>query len=55
MDTKNVPADDDFEDEIERAVEDKREGVLAADATGMVQSEETHVVELVDGEDIPPT
>jgi hypothetical protein len=54
MDTKNVPADDDFEDEVERAVDDKREGVLAADITGMVQSEESRVVELLDGEQAPP-
>lgn len=55
MDTKNVPADDDFEDEIERAVDDKREGVLAADVTGMVQSEGSRVVvELVDEEAHPP-
>ena len=54
MDTKNVPADDDFEDEVERAVDDKREGVLAADITGMVQSEESCVVELLDGEQAPP-
>jgi hypothetical protein len=54
MDTKNVPANDDFEDEIERAVDDKREGVLAADVTGMVQSEGSRVVELLDGEELPP-
>jgi hypothetical protein len=54
MDTKNVPANDDFEDEIERAVDDQREGVLAADVTGMVQSEATRVVELLDGEELPP-
>jgi len=54
MDTKNVPANDDFEDEIERAVDDKREGVLAADVTGMVQSEGSRVVELLDEEEIPP-
>jgi hypothetical protein len=54
MDIKNVPPADDFEDEVERAVDDKREGVLAADVTGMVQSEETRVVELLDGDAIPP-
>jgi len=54
MDTKSVHADDDFEDDIERAVDDKREGVLAADVTGMVQSEGSRVVELLDGEKIPP-
>jgi hypothetical protein len=48
-DANNVPADDDFEDEIERAVDDKREGVLAADVTGMVQSEGTRVVDDVCG------
>jgi hypothetical protein len=54
MDMKKVAAGDDFEDDIERAVDDKREGVLAADVTGMVQSEETRVVELLDGDEIPP-
>jgi hypothetical protein len=56
MDTKNVPADDDFEDEVERAVDDKREGVLAADVTGMVQNEGSNlIVDLLDGEKTPPT
>jgi hypothetical protein len=42
-------------DEIEEAIEDKREGVLAADATGMLRNEEfITVTELREGEVTPP-
>jgi hypothetical protein len=54
MATENDRPNDDFEDEIERAVDDKREDVLAADVTGMVQSETTRLVELLDGDKLPP-
>jgi hypothetical protein len=54
---KNEPHSriDELEDEIEQAVDDKRAGVLAADATGMVGNEEsTRIVELREGEVTPP-
>jgi hypothetical protein len=43
------------EAEIEQAIEDKRDGILAADATGMVGNEEViRIVELREGELTPP-
>jgi hypothetical protein len=48
------PAADEFEDDIERAVEDKREAILAADATGMVRSEETILVAETRASDVEP-
>lgn len=39
MKRESRPASDDFEDDVEQAMEDKRENVLAADATGLVRSE----------------
>jgi hypothetical protein len=55
MDTNQTPASDDFEAEVQQAVDDKREAVLAADATGMVGNEEfIHLVELREGELTPP-
>ena len=44
MERERKPAPDDFEDDVEQAMEDKLEGVLAADATGLVNSEITPVV-----------
>ena len=46
MEREKQPAADDFEDDVERAMEDKLEGVLAADATGLVSSEIPLVTEL---------
>lgn len=46
MEREKQSAADDFEDDVERAIEDKREAVLAADVTGIVQSEITPVPEL---------
>jgi hypothetical protein len=54
MDNNNRPADDDFEDEIEEAIDGQRDGVLAADATGMVRNEVIRVAELREGELTPP-
>jgi hypothetical protein len=46
---------DALEDEIEQAIEDKHDGILAADATGMVGNEESiRLVELREGEVTPP-
>jgi hypothetical protein len=46
---------DQFEDKIEQAIDDKRDGVIAADVTGMVANEELiHVVELDEGGLTPP-
>jgi hypothetical protein len=39
MERENRPAADDFENDVEQAMEDKLKGVLAADATGLVNSE----------------
>ena len=39
MERKEQPATDDFEDDVEQAMEDKLDGVLAADTTGLVNSE----------------
>ena len=53
MENEDRPAGD-IQDDIERAIEDVREGVLAADATGMLGSEEAiHVVDLPEGEEAP--
>ena len=42
-------------DEVEDAIDDKRAGVLAADATGMLRNEELiTVAELREGEQLPP-
>jgi hypothetical protein len=42
-------------DEVEVAIDDKREGILAADATGMLRNEEfITVTELHEGEVTPP-
>jgi hypothetical protein len=55
MDTEQRPAAGTFEDEVEQAIDDSRDGVLAADATGMVGNEELiRVVELHEGELTPP-
>jgi hypothetical protein len=54
MNDDRTPAPDDFEDEIERDIEDKRDGVIAADATGMISSEsQTVLAELREGESPP--
>jgi hypothetical protein len=39
MEREHPSASDDFEDDVEQAMDDKLEGVLAADATGLVRSE----------------
>jgi len=39
MEREKQPAADDFEDDVEQAMEDKLEGVLAADTTGLVSAE----------------
>ena len=45
---------DEAEDDIERAIDGKREDILAADITGMVGGREgTRVVDLATGEDVP--
>jgi hypothetical protein len=55
MDKEERPTVNEVEAEIEQAVDDKRDGVLAADATGMVGNEELiRVVELREGELTPP-
>jgi hypothetical protein len=55
MDTEQRPAADTFENEVEQAIDDTRDGVIAADATGMLGSEELiRVVELHEGELTPP-
>jgi hypothetical protein len=55
MNDKGRSGPGDIEDEIEEAIEDKRDGVLAADATGMVGNEESiRIVELREGEVTPP-
>jgi hypothetical protein len=55
MDNQQPPRGNDIADEIEQAIEDKHDGVLAADATGMVGNEELiRVVELRKGEVTPP-
>jgi hypothetical protein len=55
MDDKDGSKVDEFEADIEEAIDDKREGVLAADATGMVGNEQfTRLVELREGEVTPP-
>jgi hypothetical protein len=55
MDTEQRPAADTFEDEVEQAIDDTRDGVVAADATGMIGNEELiRVVELREGELTPP-
>lgn len=52
---QQISATDEFEDEVEQAIGDKRDGVIAADATGMVGNEELiHAVELHEGELTPP-
>jgi hypothetical protein len=44
----------DIQDDIERAIESVREDVLAADATGMLGTEEAiRTVELREGEEAP--
>jgi hypothetical protein len=53
MENEDRPTGD-IQDDIERAIEDVREGVLAADATGMVGNEEAiHIVEVLEGEEAP--
>lgn len=55
MNDDRKPAGDDFEDDVERALEDKHDGIVAADATGMVSNvESTRIVELREGEVTPP-
>jgi hypothetical protein len=55
MNTNERPDGDDFEDDIEQAIEDKHDAILAADATGMVGNEESiRIVELREGEVTPP-
>jgi hypothetical protein len=55
MNDERRPSTDEFEGDIEEAIDDKRDGVLAADATGMVSNEEfIRVVELREGELTPP-
>jgi hypothetical protein len=55
MNDERRPAADDIEDDIEQAIDDKREGILAADATGMVGNEESiTVAELREGDLTPP-
>jgi len=55
MNDKRGPQPDDVEDEIEQAIEEQRDGVLAADATGMVATQESiRLVELHEGEVTPP-
>jgi hypothetical protein len=45
----------DFEDGVEEAIDHTRDGVVAADATGMIRNEELIVVtELREGELTPP-
>jgi hypothetical protein len=45
----------DIADAVEDAIDDKREGDLAADATGMIRNEEfITVTELREGEVTPP-
>jgi hypothetical protein len=52
---KQRPVSDEFEDEIEQAIDAKRDGVIAADVTGMVGNEELiHRVELDEGGLTPP-
>jgi hypothetical protein len=47
--------DTDNEDAVERAIDDKREDILAADATGMVAGvEQPHVVDTKPEDDRPP-
>jgi hypothetical protein len=49
-----TPAPDDFEDEVEREIEEARDAVVAADATGMISSESaTFIAELREGESTP--
>jgi hypothetical protein len=55
MKDERDPSIDEIEDDIERSVDDKRAGVLAADVTGMVGNEESiRIVELREGEVTPP-
>jgi hypothetical protein len=55
MDNERRAIIPDIEDEVEDAIDDKREGVLAADATGMIRNEEfITVTELREGEVTPP-
>jgi predicted DNA-binding protein len=55
MNDKRDPQPDALEDEIEQAIEDKHDAILAADATGMVRNEEfIQVVALREGEVTPP-
>jgi hypothetical protein len=55
MDKEQRPPTDEFEDEIEQAIDDKRDGVIAADVTGMVGNEELiRIVELHEGGLTPP-
>ena len=55
MNDESRPDTDEIEGDIEAAIDDKRAGVLAADATGMVSNEEfIRVVELREGELTPP-
>jgi hypothetical protein len=55
MNKDERPDIDKTEEEIEQAIEDKRDGVLAADATGMLSNEEfIQVAELREGEVTPP-
>jgi hypothetical protein len=54
MNDDTTPAPDDFEDKIEREIEEMRDAVIAADATGMISSEEeTFEAELHEGESTP--
>jgi hypothetical protein len=48
MEPEKHPAPDDFEDGVEQALEEKLDGVLAADATGMVSAEITTPVILTE-------
>jgi hypothetical protein len=53
MENEHGPTSD-IQDNIERAIENVREDVLAADATGMVGTEEAiRTVELREGEEAP--
>jgi hypothetical protein len=55
MSNEPRPSVDEIEDDIEQGIEDKRDGVLAADATGMIGNEEAiRLVELREGEVTPP-
>ena len=55
MNEENRETEPALADEVEEAIDDKREGVLAADATGMLRNEEfITLTELREGEVTPP-